>query len=536
MTFSLRSAPLAGFAALAAIALVITGCTAEPPTPVPTASDASALPPEILAIMDDPNYEGGRWGLSLIDLETGKTVLAMNPDEKFRMGSTAKILSVTAALDKLGADHRIDTPVIATGPISGGTLTGDLVLRGMGDLTLGAGVKADGTIDVQTFDHYDANVLPGLATLPAEDPLSGLDSLAAQVKAAGVNRVAGDVLVDDRLWDPVVLDKIPITPIVVNDNLIDFVVTPGAAAGDPATVTWRPQTAAYQPAFAVTTGATGSPIDLDVTPGDGGALALAGSVPAGAAPVVHTYQVPDPATWARTLFMEALVRAGVEVTSDPLTANPVASLPAAAELDASAPIAVYTSPPFAETARLINKVSHNLGANQLPLLLAAQEGKRTLDDGLAIEMSVLENGGLTTDEVTVTDGQGLPDNVITPAGLTDYLKYLTTTATFDTFYDSTPILGVDGSLASVLPAGDPAIGKAHAKTGTLVGADDATGGFVLETKALAGYLDAKSGKKYGFAIYVNDVPLGKDPTAVQGKVIQANADIGKITSLLYGLY
>jgi D-alanyl-D-alanine carboxypeptidase/D-alanyl-D-alanine-endopeptidase (penicillin-binding protein 4) len=175
-------------------------------------------------------------------------------------------------------------------------------------------------------------------------------------------------------------------------------------------------------------------------------------------------------------------------------------------------------------------VSHNLGANQLPLILAAREGLTTLEEGLAIEMAALQAGGLTSADVEIADGQGLPGNRITPAGMTTYLRYLTGTDTFQRFYDSTPILGGDGSLANVLPEGDPAIGAAHAKTGTLVGAGVSTP-FVLETKALAGYLDAASGERFAFAVFVNDVPID-DVSAV----FEANNDLGAIASQLYQLY
>lgn len=115
--------------------------------------------------MDQPTYEGGRWGMSVIDIDSGETLIAVNPDEQFLTGSTAKILSVTAALDLLGADATFTTPVVAVGEVSNGTLEGDLILRGSGDLTLGGRTMPDGTLDVPIFDHYDANVLPGLATL-----------------------------------------------------------------------------------------------------------------------------------------------------------------------------------------------------------------------------------------------------------------------------------------------------------------------------------------------------------------------------------
>ncbi|GAA2951734.1 D-alanyl-D-alanine carboxypeptidase/D-alanyl-D-alanine endopeptidase [Microbacterium schleiferi] len=506
-------------AAIVCVATSVAACTAT--------SDAD-VPPTIAAIMDQPLYDGGRWGMSVIDIDSGETLIAVNPDDQFLTGSTAKVLSVTAALDLLGADATFTTPVIAAGTVGNGILEGDLILRGSGDLTLGGRTLPDGTLDVPIFDHYDANVLPGLATLTPEDPLTGLDDLAQQVAVSGIRTVTGDVLVDDRLWDPVVLDGVPISPIVVNDNLVDIVFTPGQEVGDPTTARSRPETAAYSLANRVSTADADSGIDITITERDG-ILTATGTIPLGVDPVVQTYQVPEPAAWARTLFIEALARAGVTVEADPVSPSS-ATLPPSSELDQATPIATFTSPPFSETARLINKVSHNLGANQLPLLLAVQEGERTLEAGLARQMSVLEAAGLGPDDVVIADGQGLPGNRITPAAMTSYLVSLTGAPYFTTFLESTPILGVDGSLANVLPEGDPAIGSAHAKTGTLVGPGTDTP-YLLETKALAGYLDAASGRHLAFAVFVNDVPI----TEVQA-VLQANADLGAIASQLFQLY
>ena len=518
-----------GACAVAATALVGAGCTASP---APSASaSAGAVPPEIQAIMDDPTYAGGRWGLSVIDVATGEVLVAENVDERFLTGSTAKIFSVTAALGEIDPDERFRTPVYAVGSVSGDTLTGDLVLQASGDLTLGGRTLPDGTIDVPIFDHYDANALPGIATLTPEDPLAGLDDLAAQIAASGIRRVAGDVVIDDRLWETAILDKVPISPITINDNLIDFTVTPGVE-GAPATMDWRPRSAVYSPTISVTTGAPDSAIDLDVTDGGAGHLTVVGSVPAGSEPVVHTFQVPDPARWARSLFIEALGRAGVQVDADALSGNPSSALPSRDDLAGMTAVAAFTSPPFSETIRLINKVSHNLGANQLPLLLAARSGAdpATLEVGISIVRAALARGGLTADAVTIADGQGLPGNTVTPAGMTTYLRFLTGTPTFSVFDESTPVLGVDGSLAHVLPAGDPAIGHARAKTGTLVGAGTTTP-YILQTKALAGYIDAKSGRELAFALFVNDVPM----TEVAG-VLQANSDLGAIASALYSAY
>ena len=48
---------------------------------------------------------------------------------------------------------------------------------------MGGRTKPDGTVDFTNLDHNDANPLPG-ATLTTEDPLTGLNELAAQVKAS----------------------------------------------------------------------------------------------------------------------------------------------------------------------------------------------------------------------------------------------------------------------------------------------------------------------------------------------------------------
>jgi D-alanyl-D-alanine carboxypeptidase/D-alanyl-D-alanine-endopeptidase (penicillin-binding protein 4) len=60
-----------------------------------------------------------------------------------------------------------------------------------------------------------------------------------------------------------------------------------------------------------------------------------------------------------------------------------------------------------------------------------------------------------------------------------------------------PVLGVDGSLAHT-GADLPARGHVFAKTGTTI---DSSG---LKAQVLAGYIDARSGRRLAFAVYVNN--------------------------------
>ena len=75
---------------------------------------------------------------------------------------------------------------------------------------------------------------------------------------------------------------------------------------------------------------------------------------------------------------------------------------------------------------------------------------------------------------------------------------------------SLPILGVDGSLAGT-GGSLPAKGHVFAKTGTTLEAG------ALKAQVLAGYIDAKSGRRLAFALFVNDAGP-----------IKAISDVGKV--------
>ena len=486
------------------------------------------LTAEMRALMATPPYDSGRWGLLAVDVSTGEVVYSLSPNSPFLTGSTAKTFSVGAVLDLYGPDYRFSTPLVRNGQVDGaGTLNGDLILVAQGDLTMGGRTTADGRIAVENFDHTDANAIPGLATLTPQNPLAGLDDLARQVAASGLRNVTGQVIVDDRLWDtpPHEPGEVIVTPIIVNDNLIDLMLTP-TAPGQRAGFDWRPRTEAFEFLSEVVTGAPGSEIDL-TTSAVGNRVTVTGSIPADAAlvPVVHTWQVPDPPAFGRTLLIEALRRAGVTVAAEPLGSNPFGRLPSRAAVALLPAQAALVSPPLSEEAKLILKVSHNLGANTMPMLLAVREGERTFEAGMRIERSwVGQRIGVPPDELDLNTGAGGNDRLL-PEVQVRWLRYLMTRPAFSAFFAALPVLGVDGSLADVAK-NSPAVGFVHAKTGTLAGFD-AQGNLKLFTKALAGYADTVGQRRLAYALYVNDIPISS-----LDDIKAANELLGQISVLI----
>ena len=306
-----------------------------------------------------------------------------------------------------------------------GTLTGDLILVAAGDFTLGGRQNADGMIAFTNFDHNDANNL-GTAILTPQDPLHGLDTLARQVRASGIQAVTGEIMVDDRLFTSfrVPNQRLLITPIMVNENMIDVTVTL-TTEGQPAAVDWRPQTEAFGVHAGVTTVPAGS--DTTVSLSDGGHAeciggvgcvgTVAGEIPVGyRAPLsetgslVQTFRVEEPASFARTAFIAALERAGVSVAATPVAPTPADKLPMPDAYRRDARVARFESFPYSEFARLILNVSLNLGANLSLMLFGRAHGQRTIADALASERETLVNRvGRAGDSFDFpTNGSGSP--------------------------------------------------------------------------------------------------------------------------------
>lgn len=469
------------------------------------------MPADASKIMDSAPYSAARWGFLVQPLDGGEPVFSQSPGLLTAMGSTTKLFTVGTWLDTVGLEDTQTTPVYSVGD--------GVVLVASGDLTMGARDAASGTLGYGIPPQPDANGLPGAKPAPG-DPLTGLDDLARQVVDSGRTEIAGDVVIDDRLFELWDTSGGPISPIVINDNLLGIVATPGEP-DEPATLELHPETAAFTIENQTTTVAAGQDSSISIDPaqtdteGDaiGTTLVVSGQIAADADPQFNVYDVPDPARYARTLFIEALTRAGATVAADPTGTNSTEGLPAFGSYPQSDGLGAIVSPPTGETATLIWKISHNYGANLAVCLLAVTAGSTECTDGLAAVHDRLGDLDLTNNEVWILNGAGEEFSSTTPQAVVTWLTWLRGLEWGDQLSAMLPILGEDGSL-SLFQTDGPATGQVQAKTGTWAGVDPSTGMLLMPAAALAGFMQDADGNEYVFGLYMANATFGNPAKAI----------------------
>lgn len=498
---------------------------------------AEPLEARVEEVLKAPGYQAGHWGLLVVDAKTGRTVYEKNADQLFCPASVTKLFSSAAALVDLGGDYRFQTPVVRRGKVDeDGTLRGDLILIGRGDLCLGGRTGPDGTLQFVDDDHTYAGGNPRSAVVAA-DPLAGVDHLAREVHAAGIKAVAGDVLVDDRYFEPAASTgsgPSRLSAVTLNDNVVDVVATPAEQAGEPAAVKLVPATAYVTADVQVETTAQSVPPALEVRHAGPRRFTVRGHLPVGHAPMVRIYEVDDPASFARTAFIETLRKRGVSVEASALADNPADKLPTRRAVAALPKVAEYDSPPLREYLRVILKVSHNLHASTLPLLVAAHHGETTLAQGMAREGAILKGLGVPPGSVSFGGGAGgSRSDMVTPRATVSLLRALAARPDFPGFEAALPVLGRDGTLARAVPHESPARGHARAKTGTYWVDNALDGTTLLTSKALAGYMETASGRPLVFAFFVNNVPLDASGPKVSEATAAAGRLLGRLCEVFY---
>ena len=152
----------------AASAAAQNPASAAPDTLASNANTAADIPAALRRVLQHPSLRGARVGLLVTDAETGVPLLRQRADELFAPASVAKLFTTATALWKLGPHFVWRTPLAYSGTLVGGALEGDLWALGRG--------------------------APDLVEEKLWVTAQGLREL-------GIERISGDLVVDDRYFD-----------------------------------------------------------------------------------------------------------------------------------------------------------------------------------------------------------------------------------------------------------------------------------------------------------------------------------------------
>lgn len=473
--------------------------------PDPTANMSQAFNNAVRAIIERPVFAGARFGVAVHDVDLGRPIYEYNSREIFAGASTTKNLTVIFALALLGPDFRFHTRLVRSGEPDGvGTLQGDLVLIASGDPNLSGRVTPDDRLDFQNIDH---SLGWPKARLVEQNPLQVIEALAEGVRDAGIRRITGTVRLDTHLFlegyrEPGT--STTVSPVAVNDNLIDFIVTAGKHAGEPLSYRILPQSGYVRFIDLATTGESGSEPALTFSSErrefDGTwSVAITGSVPAETTCLAR-FAVESPSRFARTLLVEALAAKGI-VVEGALFGSNVTDVATSADAKI---VFEHVSPPLTEAVKVVMKVSQNLHAEMLiPVIGATIRGARgaaAAAAGYACGAELLARWGIDLTDACQGDACGAY-GFFSPDFMCRLLVHVASSDIAEPFIASLPVMGRDGTLWDIQPE-SPAAGHVRAKTGTLDYNDRLHKGVMFAAKGLAGYIDAKSGRQLACTAYL----------------------------------
>lgn len=431
-----------------------------------TQPQAASLPPAVQQAMQNAQIPASAVSIYVRDANTDEVVLELAPDLPRSPASTIKVLTTFAALDMLGPGFTWKTRAYIDGPLSNGVLRGDLILVGGGD-------------PYMTSERWW--------------------SFVHELRDRGLAKINGDVIIDDSYFaaEPVSRADFDAQPfrsynvlpaaLLVNFQTSRFTLIATDQRSRPLiTVNPLPANLSIDNKVRLVPGKCRRDIYFEAPDEDDPTkLLISGTLGASCGSFSIARAIMTAQDYAYGTFRTLWTQSGGVIDG----VGRLGVVPDTARL-----LHEHESLPLPDIIRLINKYSNNVMARHLLLTLGAAKfgAPATTEGGRQAIVGWLASRGIRIPGLVIENGSGLSRKErVTARGLGEMLDVAWHSPLMPEFAASLPLSATDGTLRRRFDA--PGMqARIRLKTGRI---DDVS--------ALAGFVNAASGKTYIVVIMIN---------------------------------
>lgn len=429
-------------------------------------------------------FENAGISISVKNTADNKLIASHNTNLALSPASTVKLFSTASAFEILGQEYRPKTELYTDGKVStDGILVGNLIIRALGDPTLGSKYFAA----TGKQNEY-------------------LEKWILDIKALGINEIQGKVIVDGSAfgyqgcpdgWNWSDMGNYygagP-SAVIVNDNILNYYFKTAGVGTKAVLLRTDPKIQDLRLYNDITGQKVsgdnsliyGAPYSQD--------LYASGQLPYGRRNFKVKGSVPDPEKLLAQKLNDAIVENGIKVSEGhDFNRNRVLLGVAPMNYKDITLLKTWEGKTVKEIAFHTNMKSVNIFAEQFVCMIGYEKkGLGSTKKGIDYMVKFWKDK-LNLKYLHLKDGSGLSrSNAISSSQFCDLLNYMTKSERFSEFKATLPVAGQTGTLRNVCK-GQVADGRINAKSGTMT-----------RVKSYSGYVKTKSNKLLSFSIIVNN--------------------------------
>lgn len=411
-------------------------------------------------------------GIVITDLNNNQIVYQRQATQLFNPASSLKVFTAITALNNFDATYTFSTKLFANSQQ----------------------IDAQGTLHSNVYIKFS-----GDPTLTLHD----LNYLIKQLKDHNVNSIAGNIYLDDTvfdrnefghgwMWDEKSFCYAsPLGGINIDHNCIPVTVTPAQTTGEPIKIT-QYNGYAYLPLInqTQTRNVSNNSCPLVIQSDNFNNIVFSGCMQPNTTPWTFNIAIGNTRQYASLAIQKLLQQNNITQHGEIIFGSS-----SVIQQNLSL-IAEHNSNTLKNIIVTMLKKSDNLYADAIYKLLGYQYSNYTngswINASKALAQTLGSKAGIDFNKIKIVDGCGLSrHNLVSPLSLVQALIFAYAEPKIrDNLINGLPLSGVDGHLENRLHELKT---KIQAKTGTMKG-----------ITSLAGYIQTKSGKTFAFAIIVND--------------------------------